>query len=77
MSVCKIPSFFLLNIFKTNVKLNFIFLEVKKSERIKLTEFNISMIYLVKTVMISKVEKIFDLKRFLLMTTVEIYGYWS
>lgn len=77
MSVCKIPSFFLLNIFKTNVKLNFIFLEVKKSERIKLTEFNISMIYLVKTVMISKVEKIFDLKRFLFMTTVEIYGYWS
>lgn len=77
MSVCKIPSFFLLNIFKTNVKLNFIFLEVKKSERIKLTEFNISMIYLVKTVMISKGEKIFDLKRFLFMTTVEIYGYWS
>lgn len=77
MSICKIPSFFLLNIFKTNVKLNFIFLEVKKSERIKLTEFNISMIYLLKTEMIIKKKKIFDLKRFLFLTTVEIYGYWS
>lgn len=77
MSICKIPSFFLLNIFKTNVKLNFIFLEVKKSERIKLTEFNISMIYLLKTEMIIKKKKIFDLKRFLFLTTVEIYGYRS
>ena len=35
MSICKIPSFFLLNIFKTNVKLNYIFLEVKKIRKNK------------------------------------------